>query len=151
MRQKENCKAVDRERKQAKSSSEEQRWGTIEKQRRRFARWKEHFKKVLNKEISESLPQEEQEQRTEKEARYFCRDTLNTRRKSCIDGAQKEESPWSRSDNCRNVEIRLSPDQPKTQIHQIWKEEIVHKECIKRLIRQIPQKGNLQECGNGDE
>lgn len=87
----------------------------------RFARWKEHFKKVLNKEISESPPQEEQEQRTEKEARYFyfCRDTLNTRRKSCIDGAQKEESPWSRSDNCRNVEIRLSPDQPKTQIHQI--------------------------------
>lgn len=59
----------------------------------RFARWKEHFKKVLNKEISESPPQEEQEQRTEKEARYFCRDTLNTRRKSCIDGAQKEEIP----------------------------------------------------------
>lgn len=29
----------------------------------RFARWKEHFKKVLNKEISESPPQEEQEQR----------------------------------------------------------------------------------------
>lgn len=117
----------------------------------RFARWKEHFNKVLNKENSESPPQEEQEQRTEKEARYFCRDTLNTRRKSCIDGAQKEESPWSRSDNCRNVEIRLSPDQPKTQIHQIWKEEKVPKECIKRLIRQIPQKGNLQECANGDE
>lgn len=47
----------------------------------RFARWKEHFKKVLNKEISESPPQEEQEQRTEKEARYFCRDTLNTNKK----------------------------------------------------------------------
>lgn len=83
--------------------------------------WKEHFKKVLNKEISESPPQEEQEQRTEKEARYCCRDTLNIRRKSCIDGAQKEESPWSRSDNCRNVEIRLSPDQPKLKFTKYGK------------------------------
>lgn len=56
----------------------------------RLARWKEHFKKVLNREILESPPQEEQE---ETERWYFCLATLHTRSKSCFEGAQEWESP----------------------------------------------------------
>lgn len=113
----------------------------------RLTRWKEHFEEVLNREIPESTPQEEQEQREELDISVEPPPTHEERALMALRNGKVPRADQITAEMLKSDLVQTSQEL-KFTFAQILKEERMPKEWTKGLICKIPKKGNLKECGN---
>lgn len=114
----------------------------------RLSRWKEQFEEVLNRATPESPPEDESIE-VEKLDISVEAPTLEEIR-AAMKALKNGKAPGA--DHITAEMLKADPEQTTQELKHIfdliWTEEKVPKQWTKGLLRKIPKKGNLQDCGD---